>query len=314
MPLTNDDDQKALDAELQRIKSARYVESSVQVAGWNYEQSPDGRGFHFHELAETDRQVMVEDYVGWDRYMERGLTPEEQGRIMAEAARDPFPKMPEIAPLFTTEELRELHKGIEEDRFPGFRERMMAIPAVEAQYPEPAFRERFIRESFDREAAKEIDEIAARPGDPTSNLLANYSIRAAEHKIANDDVPESLRLLDPAELKELLADMREEEVLRRDGQPGLDAHRERVAAGLPDPMEAAWEAGRGPLAEEAKKPEVTPKELEAAVVEIEATFPGVRAAGGQDALVRADPLETARQRAKETSKEPGKGKDGPEIG
>ncbi|WP_435018394.1 hypothetical protein TA3x_000367 [Tundrisphaera sp. TA3] len=268
MPLT-DDDQKALDAELQRIKTARYVRSAEQVAGWDYEQSPDGRGSHFHELHESDRQVLVEDYVDWGRYMERGLTPEEQGRIMAEAAADPLPRMPEIGPLFTNEELRELHKGIEEDRFPGFRDRMMINPAVEAQYPEPAFRERFIRESFDREAAKEFDEIAARPGDPTSNLLANYSIRAAEAKIANDDLPEHLRMPDPAEMKETLADMREEEVLRRDGQPGLDARR-------------GVEAEHGPDAREA--------------------------------FVRPDPLETARQRARETSRETGRGKDGPEIG
>ncbi len=77
---------KELSAELDQIKSATYVESEVQVAGWNYEQG-DG-GLAFSELPVTDREVMIEDYVDWGKYMERGLTFEDQGRIMYYAARD----------------------------------------------------------------------------------------------------------------------------------------------------------------------------------------------------------------------------------
>ncbi len=79
-------DAKELAAELDQIKSATYVESEIRVAGWNYE--PGDGGLAFNDLPVTDREVMIEDYVDWGKYMERGLTFEDQGRIMYYAARD----------------------------------------------------------------------------------------------------------------------------------------------------------------------------------------------------------------------------------
>ncbi len=81
---------KELAAELDRIKRDTYVELEEQVAGWNYTRG-DG-GLPFHDLPVTDREVLVEDYVDWDKYMERGLTFEDQARVMHEAVRDPFPR------------------------------------------------------------------------------------------------------------------------------------------------------------------------------------------------------------------------------
>lgn len=81
-----DADAKGLMLELEQIKRVTYIESEVQVAGWNYEKG-DG-GFAFHDLPVADREVMIEDGVDWGKYMERGLTFEDQGRIMFHGARD----------------------------------------------------------------------------------------------------------------------------------------------------------------------------------------------------------------------------------
>jgi hypothetical protein len=81
---------KELAVELDRIKRDTYVELEEQVAGWNYTQG-DG-GSPYHELPVTDREVLVEDYVDWGKYMERGMTWADQARVMHYAARDPFPR------------------------------------------------------------------------------------------------------------------------------------------------------------------------------------------------------------------------------
>ena len=74
----DDGSREELAVELDRIKRDTYVELEEQVAGWNFTQG-DG-GYPFHELPVTDREVLVEDYVNWNKYMERGLTFEDQVR------------------------------------------------------------------------------------------------------------------------------------------------------------------------------------------------------------------------------------------
>jgi hypothetical protein len=84
----DDVSRRELAAELDRIKRDTYVELGEQVAGWNYTRGDGGKPFH--ELPVADREVLVEDYIDWSKYMERGLTFEDQSRVMHEAARDPF--------------------------------------------------------------------------------------------------------------------------------------------------------------------------------------------------------------------------------
>jgi hypothetical protein len=77
-----------LAAELDRIKGDTYVELEEQVAGRNYTSGE--AGYPFHALPVSDREVVIEDYVEWDNYKERGLTFEHQARVIYEAARDPL--------------------------------------------------------------------------------------------------------------------------------------------------------------------------------------------------------------------------------
>jgi hypothetical protein len=86
----DDHSRTELAAELDRVKRDTYVELEEQVAGWNYTHGEGG--YRFHKLPVTDREVMVKDFVDWNKYMERGLTFEGQALIMHEAARDPIPR------------------------------------------------------------------------------------------------------------------------------------------------------------------------------------------------------------------------------
>jgi hypothetical protein len=88
------DDQSRIElaADLDRIKRDTYVELEEQVAGWNFTRGEGG--YAYHQLPVTDREVLVEDYVDWGKYMQRGLTFEDQARVMHHAAGDPYPREP----------------------------------------------------------------------------------------------------------------------------------------------------------------------------------------------------------------------------
>ncbi len=81
-----------LAADLDRIKRDTYAELEEQVAGWNFTRGEGG--YAYHELPVADREVLVEDYVDWGKYMQRGMTFEDQSRVMHHAARDPYPREP----------------------------------------------------------------------------------------------------------------------------------------------------------------------------------------------------------------------------
>ncbi len=85
-----------LAADLDRIKRDTYAELEEQVAGWNFTRGEGG--YAYHELPVADREVLVEDYVDWDKYMQRGMTFEDQARVMHHAARDPYPREPPPSP------------------------------------------------------------------------------------------------------------------------------------------------------------------------------------------------------------------------
>jgi hypothetical protein len=81
----SDRDAMALEAELQKIKDDTYIDAEEQATGSMYQR---GDGYPFHELPVVERESLIEDYVDWGKYMERGLTFEDQGRVMDGAARD----------------------------------------------------------------------------------------------------------------------------------------------------------------------------------------------------------------------------------
>jgi hypothetical protein len=85
----DDQSRKELAAELDLIKRDTYVQPEEQFPGWNFTRG-DG-GYPFRELPVVERESLVEDYVDWGKYRERGLTFEDQSRVMHEAARDPVP-------------------------------------------------------------------------------------------------------------------------------------------------------------------------------------------------------------------------------
>lgn len=86
----DDQSRKELGVELDRIKRDTYVDSEQQATGSTYTRGEGG--YPFHELPVVERESLIEDYVDWGKYMERGLTFEDQGRVMYEAARDPYPR------------------------------------------------------------------------------------------------------------------------------------------------------------------------------------------------------------------------------
>jgi hypothetical protein len=92
----DDESRKELAAELERIKRDTYVDAEGQATGWMYKRGAGG--YAFHELPVVERKSLIEDYIDWGKYMERGLTDTDQSRIMYHAARDPFPREQSASP------------------------------------------------------------------------------------------------------------------------------------------------------------------------------------------------------------------------
>ncbi len=92
----DDQSRKELAAELDRIKRDTYVDAEEQATGSMYTRGEGG--YPFHELPVVECESLIEDYVDWGKYMERGLTFADQGRVMHEAARDPLPRETPTSP------------------------------------------------------------------------------------------------------------------------------------------------------------------------------------------------------------------------
>lgn len=98
--------------------------------------------------------------------------------------------------------LEQVYRDSEAARYPKVRERLFNAPDIVAMYPEPAIREHYLRQQFDRSVDREIEEIKARPGLFKDNLLTELYVRHAEASFVNDNVRERTPPTPPSPTRE----------------------------------------------------------------------------------------------------------------
>lgn len=77
-----------LNREVERVKSATYLEVEDASGGWSFIRIDGADGYPFHALPEEDRGAMLDAHVRWDDYERRGI---DTLAVRAEAIDNPYP-------------------------------------------------------------------------------------------------------------------------------------------------------------------------------------------------------------------------------